>query len=285
MAPLYPTVTLVGVGLLGGSLGLALKKRGLAGEIRGFGRRASTLEKAKEIGAIDSCYEDFPKAIIGSDLVVLCTPAATVPEYLERMRMLVSTDMVVTDVASTKGDICSGFREAWVEPYRFIGSHPMAGSEKFGPEHADADLYEGAICFVEEMNGHDENAHQAIVNLWEAVGSNVVPVNPTAHDQLVARTSHVPHIAASAVAQLIAAYDDIDAFIGNGFKDATRIAEGRPEIWRDICLTNKESVLEGIAHVMERLKHVSDSLEAADAEKLDAFFQAGQDARDKVNKS
>jgi prephenate dehydrogenase len=282
MNPRFPTVTLVGVGLLGGSLGLALKKRGMAGEIRGFGRRTSTLEKALELGAIDSCHDEFPKSIIGSDLVVLCTPAATVTEYLDRMRMLCSPSMVVTDVASTKAEICSHIREAWVDPYRFVGSHPMAGSEKFGPEFADADLFEGAVCFVEQKQDHAEDAHQAVVDLWEGVGSTVIPVDPKAHDQLVARTSHVPHIAASAVAQLLDSFEDIKPFIGNGFKDATRIAEGRPEIWRDICITNKESVLEGIAHVMERLQFVADSLESSDAEKLDAFFQAGQDARNKV---
>jgi prephenate dehydrogenase len=278
----FPTVTLIGVGLLGGSLGLALKRREMAGEIRGFGRRMSTLEKALELGVIDSCYDDFPKAIIGSDLVVLCTPATAVPEYLDRLRMLCSSTMVVTDVASTKADICSHIREAWVEPYRFVGSHPMAGSEKFGPEHADTDLYEGAVCFVEKKQNHADDAYQAIVDLWEGVGSRIIPVDPKTHDEMVARTSHVPHIAASAVAQLIKSYEEIKPFIGNGFKDTTRIAEGRPEIWRDICLTNKESVLEGIAHVMERLQFVVDSLEASDGDKLDAFFKAGQDARDKV---
>ena len=155
----------------------------------------------------------------------------------------------------------------------------MAGSEKFGPEHAKADLYEGAITFVEANDGHDEDAYTKIIQLWEAVGSEVVVIDPAAHDQWVARTSHIPHVAASALAQLINNPSEAAPFIGKGFKDTTRVAEGRPEIWRDICLTNPQAIAKGLRELSNNLNAVADAIDAQNSEKLDDFFERGVQAR------
>ncbi|PCJ56407.1 MAG: prephenate dehydrogenase [Candidatus Hydrogenedentota bacterium] len=285
MNPLFPTVTIIGTGLLGGSLGLAMKARGLATTVRGLGRNASTLEQAKAAGAIDEIHTDLTDAVIGSDLVVICTPAATVPDYLDKIRPLCARDMVVTDVASTKGEICSHAREAWADPYRFVGSHPMAGSEKWGPEHADADLYDGAVTLVEAMNDHDPAAHGKVVQLWESVGSRVISIDPDVHDAMVARTSHVPHIAAAAIAQLLKDKPDAKPFVGKGFQDTTRIAEGRAELWRDICLTNPDAILEGLDDIIGQLEGVKQAIAEKNAAHLDEFFDAGQSARRKALES
>lgn len=282
MTTQFEIVTIVGVGLLGGSLGLALKERGLAGTVRGVGRRQSSLDTALAIGAIDDAYLDLREASIGANLVVLATPAATVPAHMDIVRTVCSTTTVVTDVASTKSEICAHTRKSWSAPYRFIGSHPMAGSEKFGPEHAEAGLYENSICFVEKLDGHAPDAHAAVVDLWESLGATVVPVDPELHDAMVARTSHVPHIVASALACLAADRPGIAPFVGNGFRDTTRVAEGRPEIWRDICLTNPEAIQQALSEITAILQETGEAIHDRDAARLDEIFKRGRDARRKV---
>lgn len=279
MEPPFNTVTLIGVGLLGGSLGLALKQRGLARTVRGIGRRQSSLDIALERGAIDEGYLTVDEGATGADLVVICTPANAVPETLDALRPLCAKDAVVTDVASTKSVICSHMRKAWADPYRFVGSHPMAGSEKFGPEHADPDLYDGAVVFIEEQNGHADDAYKKIMELWVGVGAKVIAIDPEKHDQWVARTSHIPHIAAAALAQLIDNPGEAYPFIGNGFRDSTRIAAGRPEIWRDICLTNPEAITAGLRKFIADLETVADAVESQNGALLEDFFEEGVKTR------
>ncbi len=280
MSKLFETVTIVGVGLLGASLGLALKQKTLAGKVRGVGRRQSSLDTALEMGAIDEAHLDLTEAAIGADLIVICTPAAAVPHVLDVLRPLCGKSTVVTDVASTKAAICAHVRQAWAEPYRFIGSHPMAGSEKFGPEHAEADLYNGSVCLVEKLNGQAEDAHAAVLRLWEALGARVVLVEPEFHDAMVAKTSHVPHIVASALSQLIDNGSGEEApFIGTGFLDTTRVADGRPELWRDICLTNSEAIETKLREVIQLLEEASGAVARRDGPRLEEFFQKGRDAR------
>jgi prephenate dehydrogenase len=275
MEPQFRTVTLVGVGLLGASLGLALKQHGLAQTIRGVGRRQETLDTALELGIIDEAFLSVEDGACDADLVVICTPANAVPAALDTLRNLNDPNMIVTDVASTKSIICDHARNTWSSPLRVIGSHPMAGSEKFGPEYAKADLYEGAITFVEAQANHDTDAYNQVTQLWEVIGSKVVAIDPASHDQWVARTSHIPHVAASALAQLINNPAEAEPFIGKGFKDTTRVAEGRPEIWRDICLTNPEAIEEGLRELSKNLNKVADAIGAQDSEALDDFFERG----------
>ncbi len=280
MSARFDTVTLIGVGLLGGSLGLALKRRGLARRIRGVGHRPETMQKALAHGAIDEIAASVADAVPGSDLVVICTPAATVPAYLDAVRPLCGKTAVVTDVASTKRGICAHAKRAWAGPYRFIGSHPMAGSEKFGPEHATADLFENTVCFVEAMNGHAPDAHAAVTELWSALGARAVPADPAAHDLLAARTSHVPHVVAAALARLTSGGGEaLRAFAGSGFRDTTRIADGRPELWRDICLTNSEAIGRVLAEVQADLSKFEAALANTDSRALESYFTEARDAR------
>lgn len=286
MDPSFNTVTIIGVGLLGGSLGLALKKRGLAGTVRGVGRRQESLDKALSAGAIDEAFLDAEDAVRDAvqdaGLVVLCTPASFVTQFLDIIRPLCSESAIVTDVASTKTHICQHARNTWPQPRRFIGSHPMAGSEKFGPEHAHHELYEGANVFVEENDGLDPDAHHAIIELWQDLGARVVEVSPALHDRLLARTSHVPHIVSSALARLVDGQANLAPFIGNGFRDTTRIAEGRPEIWRDISLTNKAAIGESLGEVIEQLQAFAQAIREADPERLERLFEEGREARRKA---
>ncbi|HRK33214.1 MAG TPA: prephenate dehydrogenase [Candidatus Hydrogenedentes bacterium] len=278
----FGKVTLVGVGLLGGSLGLALKQRGLAETITGVGRRQEVIDAALAIGAIDAGTQSLESAIRGADLIVLCTPAALILQQLDTVRARVAPHVVVTDVGSTKAEICAHARSNWSKPLRFVGSHPMAGSEKFGPEHATATLYEGCVTIVEPNDDHAVDAHDTVCALWRAVGARVILVPPQLHDDIVARTSHIPHVIAALLAELASASGNVTDFTGKGFRDATRIAAGRPELWRDICLTNRAAIADGLREFGERVDSVRRLVEQGDAEALEQFFRSAQDARRKV---
>lgn len=278
MTPAFERVAIVGVGLLGASLGLALKQRGLVGQVLGIGRRAESLEAALHLHAIDRYSLDLAEAAEAS-LVVIATPAALVQEFLDQLRLHLAPGAVVTDVASTKAAICAHAASTWATPRRFVGSHPMAGSEKFGPEHGDPELYTGAVCFVESGPDLDAEAVATVSRLWTSVGATVVPVCPNEHDLFVARTSHLPHVAAAALAEVAGRAGDVRPFIGNGFRDATRIAAGRPEIWRDICLTNREALLAALDEFQQDLTSFRAALAQGDGAALEAFFESGRDAR------
>jgi prephenate dehydrogenase len=274
----YGVVTIIGVGLLGGSLALAMKARNLAGTVRGVGRNPETLEKAAALGIIDSSHLESIEACHDADLVVICTPAGVVPSILDAIRPVCSETALITDVASTKAAICEHAARTWPAPLRFVGSHPMAGSEKFGPEYASAALYEGCYTIL-DTNPDAAEARERVKTLWEAVGSKVVAIDPRLHDALVARTSHIPHIVAGCVARLVAAKADVTPVVGTGFRDVTRVAAGRPELWRDICLTNRAAIAEGIDALAQDLAEVQRMIAAGDADALDTFFTQAQEAR------
>lgn len=275
----FEHAALVGAGLLGASLGLALKAQARPPRVTGTGRRQESLDAAMARGAIDAGFLDLESGLRGADLIVLCTPAVHVADILPEVRAHAESGAVITDVASTKAEICRAASAEWPAPRPFVGSHPMAGSEKFGPEHARADLYAGSICLVEYGAAVDRDARARVVALWESVGARVVAIDPEEHDRMLARSSHLPHIAASALAESAAAGAVLPEAIGQGFRDTTRIAEGRPELWRDICLTNREALLAGVKDFQERIETVRAALEAGDAAALEAFFARGRDAR------
>lgn len=281
MTPHFGTVTIVGAGLLGASLGLALKTRGLADTVRGVGRRRESLQCALERGAIDSAHLDLAEGLRDADLIVVCTGAAAVCDQLDRIRPHLSPAAVVTDVASTKAAICGHARATWPRPLRFVGSHPMAGSEKSGPEHAVAGLYAGAYTIVCPEDA-DSEATALVRSLWESVGAVVAELDAETHDAVVARTSHVPHIAAACLAELAGGLGDVRPMVGNGFRDATRIAAGHPEIWRDICTTNGPAIAEALGTLERRIAAIRALVEAGDGPALEAFFRDAAAARARV---
>lgn len=281
MTPRYGAVAIIGVGLLGGSLALAMKARNLADTVRGVGRNPETLDQAIALGIIDSALQDPVEACRGADLVVVCTPAAGVPAILDAIRPACAPSALITDVASTKAVICAHAARTWPAPSRFVGSHPMAGSEKSGPEFATPSLYEGCVTIV-DASPSVADARAQVTALWEAVGARVMPLEPGRHDALVARTSHIPHIVAGCIARLAAAAGDVLPAVGSGFRDVTRIADGRPELWRDICLTNTAAIAEGLDALMRDLGGVRRMVDEGQAGALEAFFQEAREARAKA---
>ncbi len=280
MTPHFKTAVVIGVGLLGGSLGLALKKRGIADTVRGVGRRKTSLDTALEHGAIDEAFLEIAPAAQDADLIVICTPSALVTSKLNELLPVCKESAILTDVASTKGNICGQADDTWPQPRRFIGSHPMAGSEKYGPENATEDFYEQSVTFVEKSDSVDPEAREAIVNLWTTLGSRVVDVDPATHDELVSLTSHIPHVVASALAGLVEGKAEaVRPFIGNGFLDVTRVAGSRPSTWRDVCLTNCDAIVKGLGIITEELRQIQEAITVGDGNKLEEFFSKGRDAR------
>lgn len=278
----FDRAVIVGVGLLGASLGLALQVNGLARHVVGVGRRQASLDKALAAGAIHEASLDLPTALAGADLVVISTPANTALTTLDAVHAACPDSAVVIDVASTKADICARAAARWPAPRRFVGCHPMAGSEKSGPEHASPTLYAGSVCLVEDSPDLDRDALDRVRKLWERVGARVVAIDPRRHDALLARTSHVPHILSTILATAAAEKKATGDLVGNGFRDMTRIAAGNPEMWRDIILTNREAIRDSLIDVRQQIDAFIAALESRDTDTLTALFQRGKEAREKV---
>lgn len=282
MDPLFDRVAIVGVGLLGASLGLALQGSGAVRRITGVGRRQTTLDTALAMGAIHDTSLDLAQVAAESDCIVIATPASTVLDTLDTLHAACKPSTIILDVASTKADICAHATRLWGAPRRFVGCHPMAGSEKSGPEHATATLYHHSVCFVEENPEVAPDARAIICQLWERCGARVVPVDPTHHDALLARTSHIPHILATLLASSAREEGATREFAGNGFRDMTRLAEGNPEMWRDITLTNREAVISGLESLRSQLNDFITAVERSDGDSLMQIFESGREARRQV---
>lgn len=239
-------VAIVGLGLMGGSLGLALKRLGLA-HVSAYARRAETRKLALDMGATDAVYDTPQAALQGADVAVFCTPVCAMPKLAKECMTSFEPGCVVTDVGSTKAelvrDMNSLFRDTTIV---FVGSHPMAGSEKSGLDAARTDLYEGAVTAVTPGFETPETGIQSIMALWGGVGARVVRLNPDEHDVLVAKTSHLPHLISALLVSTAGRTPQnkgLPMFFGPGFRDTTRIAGGSPAMWHDIVKSNRTAIL------------------------------------------
>ena len=278
-------VTIIGVGLLGASFGLALKKRTRVKHIVGVGRSEASLEVSLERGAIDEAVLDVEAGVSQADAVCIATPAAAVVSLLDAAIASAPAHAIFFDVASTKQAICDHARTTYPAPRRFVGCHPMAGGENYGAAHAHPDLFAGTVCLVEEDNTIDAQVRERVCALWQAVEARVVSVNAAAHDALLAHTSHAPHVVAAAVTQIAADAGATQDFVGNGFRDVTRIAASRPELWRDICMENRTALCYSLKEMKRHIATVESLLEKNDAAGLQAFFEAAVAARRRILES
>src|SRR4051812_25898957 len=251
-------VTLLGVGLLGGSLGLALKQRKLAARVEGFVRRQASVDECQKIGVVDAAHLDLTKAVEGADLIVFCTPLAQMREIAERISKVVGrgvpAEPLVTDVGSVKGSVVQELEPLFPN---FVGSHPMAGSEKTGPAAATTELFHDAVCVVTPTARSNPKAVDRIEELWRSVGGMTRRLSPEIHDELVGRSSHLPHVLAAQLVNYVLGPNrsqDQALLCANGFRDTTRIASGSPEMWRDIALSNRENVIRELAGFIDHLE-------------------------------
>lgn len=280
----YPKVTLIGVGLLGGSLGLALKQRKLAGRVEGYVRREASIAECERLGVVDRATTDLLSAVRDADLVVFCTPLAQMRSLAEQCASTIKAGALVTDVGSVKASVVTElepiFSKAGVQ---FIGSHPMAGAEKTGPAAARADLFEKAVCIVTPGAKTPVKLVKQMEEFWTAVGSKPLRLSPDQHDSLVARSSHLPHVVAAELANYVlspAHPKEQPALCATGFRDTTRIAAGSPEMWRDIALANRKHLARALGVFIEDLQEFQLALEAADAKAMDEFFETAKHRRD-----
>ena len=280
----YEKITLVGVGLLGGSLGLAIKERGLAKRVEGYVRRAASVEECHHWGVVDRATMDLASAIAQADLVILCTPIAQMRPLVEQMLPHLQPGALVTDVGSVKASVVNElepiFRQRDVV---YIGSHPMAGSEKTGPAAARADLFDKAITIITPTPSSLTADVEKVEAFWQAVGSRTLRLTPEAHDELVSRSSHLPHIVAAGLANFVLHPDhpkEQAMLCANGFRDATRIASGSPEMWRDIASANRQNLAHVLGAFIEDLKAFQAALTAGDLPAIMNYLEQARERRE-----
>lgn len=276
----YEHVVIVGVGLLGGSIGMALRERGLAKTVVGVGRDASKLQNAVNLGAIDSFTQDLASACKPADLAIVCTPVQLVSSVVCDCLKFMPGGLI-TDVGSTKATICEQVPQSNSNaPARFVGSHPLAGSEKVGVEHARGNLFDGRTCVVTPTSETSPADVQRTSQLWNHLGSHTVTMDPQAHDAAIARTSHVPHIVASALSA--STPDEVLDLAASGWIDTTRIAAGNPDLWQQIISENRMPVIEALTEFTGQLNRWIDAIERNDSTAIQELLELGKRQRDSV---
>jgi len=278
----FSKVVIVGVGLIGGSLALSLKRAGVVGTVVGVGRSAASLEKARALGVIDEAAS-LEDAMRGASLVVLCAPVAQNFALLHALEPHLQPGTIVTDAGSTKSDVIMAAKTALGDKVaQFVPAHPIAGRELNGVEAALGDLYVGkkvVLCPLQENARADVAAVRA---MWEAAGADCHVMSAVQHDAVFASVSHLPHVLSYALVAQVANAEDAALkldFAGGGFRDFTRIAASSPEMWRDICIANKDALLREISTYEAVLAHLKAQIKAGDGAALERLFTRASDTR------
>jgi prephenate dehydrogenase len=271
--------TILGVGLLGGSLALAIHAKFPACRIIGYGHRADTLRRAVEMGAIDIGSADAAESVAGSDLVILCTPVGLFDDLLRQIAPALWPGCIVTDVGSTKRAVVKSAREILPAGAHFVASHPIAGSEKRGVEFARADLFRDALCILTPAPDTHAASLQSIENFWQSLSMRTVRLTPEDHDRFLADVSHLPHLLAAALVSM--PQDAAMALAGKGLFDTTRIAGGDGGLWRDIFLENADNLRESVGQLQKQLASVLEMLDQKKADELKDWLNAAAARRER----
>ena len=274
---MFSQVTIVGPGLLGASLAMALRTRNLSERIVIWARSRERIEQCMGMQWCDRAEGDLAKAVACSSVVVVCTSVASIPSLVSEIMSHTSEGMLVTDVGSVKGPICaSAVESARGTSGAFVGSHPMAGSEKSGMDHAKADLFEGKACIITPQDDTPETLTQGTRKFWEALGMKVYSMSPAEHDRSVAHLSHLPHLVSSSLAHCLdPTPGEWKKLAGRGLLDTTRIAEGDSGLWQQIMAMNKSHLLDSLVGLENSLKMARERLENGSPEELREFLETG----------
>lgn len=279
----FHKVSIIGVGLIGASLGLAMRKRALCENIHGFGRNEGNLLRAKGKGIIDSYSLDLKGVCEDSDLIVLSTPVGVFLEIVKNISPYLKKGSIIIDVGSVKGRLVYEIETIIPEGVSYVGTHPIAGSDKSGIDDARPELFEGARCIITPTDKTDKNALEKVMHLWQRVGCHVELMDPMRHDEIYGAVSHLPHVIAYS---LVNAIGDIDSefikYAGQGFKDTTRIALSSPELWRDIVIYNRENLLRFLEAFKGNIEKIKGLIEKSDAEAIRDEFQKARNLRERI---
>jgi len=280
----FQKITIIGVGLLGGSIGLAARRRKLAHEIAGFVRRPASLKDCEKAGAVDFATTDLLAAVSDADLIILCTPLVQMRLLAEQFLPALKRGAIVTDVGSAKAGVVREL-ESLVQKSgaHFVGSHPMAGAEKTGVRAARGDLFVNAVCVMTPTKRSNAAAVRKVKAFWKSLGARMLRLAPEKHDALVSRSSHLPHIVAAALANLVLAPASPgfqSALCANGFRDTTRIASGSTEMWRDIALANRKNLARSLDAFISELHKFQRVLKKSDAKAISNFLETAKARRD-----
>ncbi len=273
----YSRIAILGAGLLGGSIALAVKERKLAAEISIFDHSSEVLDEIRRTDLTPWLFNDAAKAVEEAELVILCTPISAMKRVMENAKSALSPFAIVTDVGSVKSPVVEIMEPLLHGAAKWIGSHPMAGSEKSGFSSARANLFENTVSIVTPTDETDPEAERSITTFWQALGAKVISLSPQIHDRYVAQISHLPHLMAASLIQTVSA--ESLSIIGNGFRDTTRIAAGSPELWAGILQANRfevEKSLEIFIEIAERAKKL---LAAGDENGLQEFLSQAHHRR------
>ncbi|MDA9961286.1 prephenate dehydrogenase/arogenate dehydrogenase family protein [Opitutales bacterium] len=283
---MFNQITIIGPGLLGTSLGMAIKAKGLAREINVWARRPEVREACRHTDWCDADHSEISEAVKGSDFVVVCTPVRHIEAVLSEIARVVPSGCVVTDVGSVKGAICQAADKVFTtSDATFVGSHPMAGSEKAGMENASPDLFDERPCFVTSGKDISVESLELVSNFWQAIGMSVTITTPNEHDEIVAHLSHLPHAVASGLCHLLSNKPSTwGKLAGQGLRDTTRIASGNPQLWEEIFLLNREAVLSALESFEETCGLLRAALHTQNDSEIRSWLNAGKEYRDELKR-
>jgi prephenate dehydrogenase len=278
-------LAVIGVGLIGGSLARALRAAGAVGEVVGCGRSKENLEAALSLGIIDRYSHDIGEAVAGADMVFLAVPLGSMGEAFAAMQGRLAPDAIVTDGGSAKASVVAAARAAFGElPVRFVPGHPIAGTEKNGAAAAFAELYRERRVILTPLADTDPAAIARVRAMWETCGAEVTEMSVEHHDEVLAATSHLPHMLAFGLVDALARMkenDEIFRYAAGGFRDFTRIASSNPVMWRDICLANREALSRMLAAFAEEMGDLATTIGRGDGDHLLEIFSRAKAARDR----
>jgi prephenate dehydrogenase len=274
----WETVAIVGVGLIGGSIGIALRQRNLAKNIVGIGRRQASLRTARRVGAVTHTTIDLNKGVSEAELVIVCTPVGQIIDHVRQAAQHCPERILITDAGSAKQTIVEALDSGLGRGCRFLGSHPLAGSEKAGATYATGELFEGRVAILTPTRNTRAEDYDLLEGFWQSLGSVVVKMSPEEHDEALAVTSHLPHIAAAALA--VALPERLFRLTGTGMLDTTRVAAGDPELWREILAMNRNNVLAALEQYGAKLAALHAALRDNNQEEILRFLTLAKKNRD-----
>ena len=275
-------ITIIGVGLIGGSLAKAIKENNLAKVVFGFGRDLNRLEEAQKANVIDQFSTNLKDAINDSDIVIIATPVGSFKEILSEIKPFLTSKIVISDVGSTKTNIASIVSQTLGDYSNyFIPAHPIAGKEKSGFEASESNLFNNRKVIITPLETSSPDSINLIQKMWEGTGADVDFMSPESHDELLGMTSHLPHMLAfSLVNYLISKNPSASIYAAGGFKDFSRIASGDAVMWRDICIQNKDQIISHIKGYQKTLNSLVDAIENENSDELDLLFTSAKKTRD-----